>query len=800
MTRTTWASSYSPSKNMYLPTMKRITHTAACLTAAVLMTLAAGVTASSAATALNAQLVLRPLTPGDVIVYKLPATTEASPGITTLGIGSPAYLEAEINVAIAPSNIVSVTWVLTNRPAGSAASITNSPLPSTMPVYEVADRSQYQVASRALLRPDVVGQYTVVATVVTTGSGSTNISKTLTAGTYMGLNTCTLCHSGGVVAEDKFSTWQNTAHAHIFTDEINGVNGTTYRSSCLPCHTVGYNANTNVIVNPNNGGFDDVARQLGWSIPAVLAPTNWAYMQATSPSLANLANIQCENCHGPGSQHAYSLGNTNYISKTLNSGDCNQCHDAPTHHIYGTQWYTSGHANPTRTPSGPSRWACVGCHTSAGFISRMDNNGTTNTYVTNTVYGAIGCQTCHEAHGDTTPTNSPHLLRNTASVTLPDGTVVTNAGNGSICMQCHQVRNGSCSVQLTNYPVGKPTWLGGSAFGVHDASQADMIEGANAFTYGQNIPSSAHRNIPNVCVACHMQEAGYGSPAYLQAGGHTFGLTYNVVTTNGSTLVTNTHEMVEACAECHGPVESFNLVRQDYNGDGVIEGVQTEVQKLLNKLSTMLPNSTYQANSNNYGPAGVVQTSMSFKTNWPAKYLKAGYNWQFVNTDASKGVHNAPFAVGLLRASIGDLSGDSNNDGLPDSWQIQWFQSANSALAAPNATPAGDGVPNWMKYLLGLNPNLPGISITNGLSVGVVWADGSSLQNPYGATNTIQIFTAAEVAFNTLQNKTYQIQAASSLSSGWQNIGAPIPGTGNAVSYVTPTRKDVKQFYRVYSY
>jgi hypothetical protein len=297
-----------------------------------------------------------------------------------------------------------------------------------------------------------------------------------------------------------------------------------------------------------------------------------------------------------------------------------------------------------------------------------------------------------------------------------------------------------------------------------------------------------------------MQTADYGDPAYLQAGGHTFGMTYNVVTTNGLTLVTNLTDKVNVCVQCHGKISSFDMVRSDYNNDGVIEGVQTEVQKLLDKLSTLLPNSTYQANSNNYVADGLVKTSVSFKTNWPAKFLKGGYNWQFVANDGSKGVHNAPFAVGLLRASIGDLTGDSNNDGLADAWQIQYFGSATNTAAAPSAMPAGDGVPNWMKYLLGLNPLVPGMSVTNGLSVGVVWANGSSLNNPYGATNTVQIYTAAEVVFNTDSNKTYQVQAASSVSSGWQNVGYPIPGTGQAVSYVTPTRKDVQQFYRVYSY
>ena len=101
----------------------------------------------------------------------------------------------------------------------------------------------------------------------------------------------------------------------------------------------------------------------------MLAPTNWAYMQAVYPSLANLGNIQCENCHGPGSQHAYhALGNTNFITKTVNSGDCNQCHDAPTHHIYGTEWYASRHAQTT----GPSSANCLPCHSANGFIARAD--------------------------------------------------------------------------------------------------------------------------------------------------------------------------------------------------------------------------------------------------------------------------------------------------------------------------------------------------------------------------------------------------------------------------------------------
>ncbi len=67
----------------------------------------------------------------------------------------------------------------------------------------------------------------------------------------------------------------------------------------------------------------------------------------------------------------------------------------------------------------------------------------------------ISCQTCHEPHGETVPTNNPHLIRTLGAVTMPDGTVITNAGEGAVCLECHQNRNGSATNQLVQYPLGK---------------------------------------------------------------------------------------------------------------------------------------------------------------------------------------------------------------------------------------------------------------------------------------------------------------------------------------------------------
>ena len=77
---------------------------------------------------------------------------------------------------------------------------------------------------------------------------------------------------------------------------------------------------------------------------------------------------------------------------------------------------------------------------------------------------------------------------------------------------------------------------------------------------------------------------------------------------------------------------------------------------------------------------------------------------------------------------------------------------------------------------------------------GVVFANGKKIG---GEGNTIHIYNAAEIAFDTEVGKSYQIQAVSTMGGGWTNIGAPIPGTGSAISYVTPTRQNAQQYYRV---
>ncbi len=567
-----------------------------------------------AATDLQAKLAVRPVTTGDISAYKLPATTQKSAGMLTVGLGQPLYLEVQVNKAIAPSDISGITWDLRYKPGASNATITDSPLGTSVPIYEPSDRLVAQIAGRAMLIPDAEGYY-VVAARITLASGETaDVAQTFLGGKYVGAATCTLCHNG--LLPDKVTPWSNTGHATMLKEGIDGKLG-HYSESCISCHTVGYDANAKV----PNGGFNDVAKQNKWTFPATLQAGNW---DAMPYALQNVSNIQCENCHGPGSVHvtgAFDLG----LNVSSGSGVCGQCHDAPTHHIKTAEWNNSRHAVVTRDPSGAGREGCVGCHTGTGFIGKTSGMKTLDT-----AYNPVNCQTCHEPHGQTTPGNNAHLVR-LQQVVLADGTHVADAGAGTLCMNCHQSRQ-KASVYAATAPAS-------TRFGPHHGPQADMLEGVNGFTYGQTIESSKHASVPDTCVTCHMQAVDATSPVFLKAGGHTFMPNWEGDGTNPGV------DLVAACQKCHGPeMTSFDVAKEDYDGDGKIDTVQTEVQHLLDKLSALLP------------PVGEAKTSLKIDSSWTRPQLEGAYNWQFVAEDKSKGVHNTKYAVGLLKASIADLT------------------------------------------------------------------------------------------------------------------------------------------------
>jgi hypothetical protein len=598
---------------------------------------------ATAALAQKAQIIPRPLTPADRTAYGLATTNQLSGGLTTIGVGTAAYLDA---VVLKSSSVSKIVWAVTSRPAGSTAVLAPSPLTTNVPLYEPSDQLAYTIAGRQFLVPDVKGQYTITAT-VTSGTNTIALTNVITAANYVGVGNvdgaaptnnrqCVQCHDGGLTP-DKVTPWSKSAHGKAFTLGIDGLSSSHFSSNCLSCHVLGYNT----ALTATNGGFDDVAAQLNWKFPAVLTNGNWA---ALPNALKQVSNIQCESCHGPGSEHG---GNKAKISVSFTAGTCGQCHASGSNHIRAQEWLNSMHAETPREESS----SCAGCHSGMGFIDRLEGAATVRTN-----YAAITCVTCHDPHDG----SNPSQLRTVSKVTLLDtskaggATVITSGGKGMICMECHMSRRDA--VTYVN------TTTGNNRFGPHHGPQADMLMGVNAITYGLTIPSSGHSTvISDSCVTCHMQTLASTNSAFLHAGGHTFSMAYDTAT--------NSVELVAACQSCHGKtVTSFDIARVDYDGNGVVEGIQTEVKGLAKQLSMLLP------------PLGqpkltVTDVGNAITTNYTKAQLSAVYNLLFALEDGSYGVHNTAYAVGILKASIANLS-SGGTTGAPTVAQV------NSTLAS----------------------------------------------------------------------------------------------------------------------
>jgi hypothetical protein len=280
-------------------------------------------------------------------------------------------------------------------------------------------------------------------------------------------------------------------------------------------------------------------------------------------------------------------------------------------------------------------------------------------------------------------------------------------------------------------------------------------------------------------VTCHLQAVSTSSPAFSHAGGHTFSPSWDGGTPEDPS---DDVHLTQACTQCHGPVNSFDFKRQDYDGDGIVEGAQTEVKGLLDQLGRLLP------------PIG--NPTVSITSAYTRPQLRAAFNYQFVLEDKSYGVHNLSYAVGLLKASITDLTDDFDDDGLSDTWENAQFGSITTYNGLDDAD--RDGVNNALELAAGTNPTQAD-SDGDGVSDAVELQAGSDpLNNADQPGFVIKIHNAGELEFASEVGKTYQIQSVTELSTSWQNVSTNMPGTGEIISHLISTRNGgSKAFYRV---
>jgi hypothetical protein len=203
-----------------------------------------------------------------------------------------------------------------------------------------------------------------------------------------------------------------------------------------------------------NGGFDDVAASLGWTLAGPPNAGKWDTLKLNFPDLVNLATIGCESCHGAGSEHSMGVA-ISKIQISNESGVCAQCHDEPWRHNKYSEWENSLHSEALWSSSFAQAAAsqnnnlqnCIRCHDAKGYIN-FTKGLTTNT--TGMVEAAIrkSCSTCHDPHGN----NNTASLRNTpaGSDTLSKRLSVYSWRLGKTCMNCHKARRDNVTYVQTN--------------------------------------------------------------------------------------------------------------------------------------------------------------------------------------------------------------------------------------------------------------------------------------------------------------------------------------------------------------
>jgi hypothetical protein len=532
-----------------------------------------------------------------------------STGLDTLPLGDPVGVEFTLE------GYTQFFWQLT-VPPGSLATLSDP------------------AAARPIFTPDIAGDYTIDVTATDIlGTSIQTASRRLTGAAYLGVAACSQCHG------DTFDTYRFTDHASVF--ERIGSAIFAGGPGCFSCHVVDPVPSP---APPAPGSFGAAAAAEGLD-PLTYAYTTFAQFASDFPQSAALTNVQCENCHGPGSQHN---SDPRRITLPLRAVVCGTCHTGVVGPNVRVQWENSPHGNPV-PDSAILNTSCRRCHAARTFIDTVE--GDPPQEVTPGTPGTT-CAVCHDPHS----AEFPDQIRLFGTVPVGGGDAY-DGGRAAACLTCHQSG------------VDDPTAYSHTSDRPPCATQADMIATRGAVEYQGAYGNSFHArtafrlrpftgnpddsDTPDSCVICHMDDGPVGPLAEV-LGGHT------VTMRSGADI------NITACTPCHTTLTTFDrTARGDFDGNGVIDGVQTETRGLMRNLaSAIFAADTDGAVTQPDGPG----TPMLLDPGVPASdaLREAVYNYNFVAIDGSFGIHNTTYTVQVLQRTYGALTGVPYSVAFPD--------------------------------------------------------------------------------------------------------------------------------------
>jgi len=309
---------------------------------------------------------------------------------------------------------------------------------------------------------------------------------------FVGAQVCRTCH------RSEHAAWSTTKHSEALS--VLKAIGQDANPSCVGCHTVGFG---------KASGF------------------------TTEADTPQLANVQCENCHGAGGKHVLNPEQSP-MQASLAADVCGQCHRG-FHHPNFEQWQMSKHATALAGLKSSSHASneCLVCHSAEAILATGQEVVLQKDQVK--AENSVTCVVCHAPHG------SP----NDAQLRQP----VTD-----LCIKCHTDEN-ALPGSSPHHP-DREILLGLGGF---------EVNGAPAIG-----PNSSHSTAALArCVTCHVYQVPNAQPSVENPAntGHTF-----------------EPEVPDACRQCHPGNQAIRYKNE----------VQGEIQARLDALAPYFTSGTPQ--------------------------------------------------------------------------------------------------------------------------------------------------------------------------------------------------------------
>lgn len=419
--------------------------------------------------------------------------------------------------------------------------------------------------------------------------------------------TCGNCHVG------HQARWKQTKHAmaHQTLKDLN----TAPTATCWGCHTVNERGNA-------------LTTAAGWNVKS-----DSAYQ-----------DVQCEACHGPGTEHVQnpeikSKTPLARVSMTVDGASCAACHSG-SHHPFADEWKTSGHAKPALTTS----TCATACHNGRTALVAWGVNTTNYVERDSTSHIPTTCAVCHDPHG------SPNTAMLRFPINNPDP-------DQNLCMKCHMRRGEPEPGRSTPHAPQGFVLLGNGGYRPAGVSIDTNI----------SLTTHASSANPRLCAGCHVNRWNITDPA---TGGFVFNSTGHLFKAipcmDGSGKPTSD----ESCAYSP-PARSFKSCTSAgcHASEAIAAGrlalARQEIETLAAQLWTDLNgNKTIDPAPTDGGYLAIIRRDLPAELTNPTVITPArgaefnvktfGEN-RYSNGDRSLGAHNPFLARALLGASINEL-------------------------------------------------------------------------------------------------------------------------------------------------